>query len=181
MRGFKQLALVLTFLITALGCENDTLQSAPVAFQFKLLNSQNEPSVSFSQGENFIFSFIVINRSNEDIYLKQSSLNTIEFLKVYLTNSNEANPVVAIGKPYKSLFCTYQNGILIPANDTLKLEIPWIPLNDGCCSHFCLVEDNSPLPHGKYRTGFSSSFEFFKGDKSFKTAVNSFKIDFEVQ
>jgi hypothetical protein len=181
MKTLMQITWLLTFLVTALSCENDSAQATFVDFDFKLLNSRQVSATSFSQEENFVFSFSIINRSNEDIYLNQSSVNTSEFLKVYLINKNEVNPVVPVGKPYKSLFCTYQNGILISAYDTLKLEIPWMPSQDGCCSHFCLVENNSSLSLGKYKTEFSSSFEFFTGDKSYKTDINNFKIDFEVK
>lgn len=181
VKTLTAVGLLLVLLFASSGCEQNNPQAAFIDFEFALLNSKQASSASFNEGENFVFSFRMINRSNEDVYLSQASFNTAEFLKVYLMDNAKVNASIPVGKPYKSLFCTYQNGILIPAHDTLRIEIPWMPPADGCCAHFCLVENNSPLPAGKYRTEFNSAFEFFSGDKSYQTDTKRFKIDFEVK
>ena len=94
-----------------------------------------------------------------------------EFFKVYTlkSSSTETKNETERGKPYSVMFCDKVSGIPIPPNDTLKLEIPWMPESPWqqgvpyYSSNFCLIENNSPLNVGKYKTEFSSAFEFFYG------------------
>jgi hypothetical protein len=179
LKGMLMLALLT---LTAFSCDQKQVNpSAPVTFKFALLNSVGENVTTFRAGEAVIFSFKIINNSNEDLFLKQSSLDTEEFFKVYRIETAEGNRKISMGKPYKSIFCTYQLGVLVPANGTLHLELPWMPDDDYHTKHFCSFEKNTPLPKGTYKTGFSSSFEFMKGPNSYKTDALNFNIDFEIK
>lgn len=179
-RSFLILSLIVAFF--AFRCDENKeglqVQFEQVDFQFRLLNENGAPATIFNQGENFTFSFLMINSSDQDFYFKQSSLDRIGFLEVFNTTG------ASLGKPYEGLFCLERNGILVPANDTLKLEIEWIP-SASCCPPngqiFCGTEDTVPLPPGSYRTSFKSAFEFFFADQSYTTSLQDFMIEFEIQ
>ena len=94
---------ILIFLTFFTSCKEEVdIDSNSVKFEFRLLNSDGEQSNVFEEGENIVFSFLIINEGNKDLFFQQESFNTTEFLKVY-ENTSEGN-VNAIGKPYKSIF-----------------------------------------------------------------------------
>jgi hypothetical protein len=159
---------------------SDNIEANSFRYEFRLLNENGKPSTQFEEGENIIFSFLIINETRKDIFLQQGSFDTSEFMKVYSkAYSNEGEAV--IGKPYETIFCTYQNGVLVPASDTLKLEIPWVVNTSNNYPHFCKLQENSYLQPGKYKTSFTSSFKFERGNSSFETEKMHFEIDFEVK
>lgn len=175
------LSFCLFCLFSFCSCDtSDTVEADSFSYEFRLLNENGNPSTQFEEGENLIFSFLIINKTREDIFLQQESFDTSDFLKVHSqAYSNEGEAVM--GKPYETIFCTYQNGVLIPASDTLKLEIPWVVNISNNYPHFCLLQENSYLQAGKYKTSFTSSFKFEKGESSFETEKMHFEIGFEVK
>ena len=169
-------------LIFSTSCESSQSDLA-VEFEFRLLNLQGEESLMFNQGENFVFSFLIINRTKETILFH--SLNWEDFFKVERLNGQEESQNVEIGKPYETMFCTFQSGHIIQASDTLKLEIPWSPSNwePGAPYYttiFCGVIENSPLPSGPYRTKFNTGFVFSFNEVEYKLPERKFGIEFNI-
>ena len=167
-------------MIPFLGCD-EIEQEMPVSFDFRLLNEKGVPVHTFREGENFVFSFLIINDFSRTVIFQ--SMETEEFFKVYRLNNIEESAELSLGKPYKNIFCTYQNGYPIVPNDTLRIEIPWIPepWEPGMpfySSIFCGVMDNDPLPKGVYKTGFSSVFDFSIDGVEHTTPLNKFEILF---
>lgn len=166
------------------GCSDDSISELPINFKFRLLDETGNPSTTFKEGENFVFSFLIINKSNQVLNLRQS-IDQSDFFKVYRLNPEGNSAKIAVGKPYINMFCEYKLGIQIAQKDTLKFEIPWNPNpweqgNIYYNAIFCKINENSPLPVGIYTTGFSSAFEFFSKDESYRTDNENFEIDFKV-
>ena len=171
------------------GCDHDSSNEMPVSFEFRLLNENSEVATVFEEGENFVLSFLIINDTNEPLFLDQSSIVTEDFLKIYDTNNlnQETGKEFSMGKPYELIFCLYTNGIAIPPNDTLKLEIPWIPNNPWDVNApyfntaFCIVNsENIPLPKGDYFSGFSSPFVISVSGEPFSISEQVFNINFTI-
>lgn len=156
-------------------------------FEFRLLNEQGIPSTTFREGENFVFSFLIINNSNQKFSMERRIDDTTNFFRVYKINAKPAEvdqEVLDMGKPYRGIFCFPLISIGIH-QDTTKFEIPWNALGQRpgdpfYSSEFCLLEDHPPLEAGEYRTGFTSAFYFFKGEENFNTEEMTFNIEFEV-
>ncbi len=179
----RPLTLILLIILGSFSC-SDEAEPLAVTFEFKLLGQDGVQSTSFSQGENFVFSFSITNNSKNTIMFQ--SMETDDFFKVYKLDSNEGSPIIEIGKPYVNIFCTYQNGYPIEAGESLKIEIPWTPIpweigSPYFSTIFCGTNDNPPLTTGSYRTGFKTQFYFTRDGSQYITPEKSFEIDFNVQ
>jgi len=173
--------LFCSLLLTASGCEEEEFYQDLVGFELRLLNEEGEPANVFEESENITFSFIIINKTDTSLYLKNHCFYTEEFFKVYKTNNTEGdNKVVPVGKPYKGkIGCNKIGFIYIAPKDTLQIEMPWVQKKDfeyipNGAYH---VASNSPLSKGAYITQFSQFFKF----EHFKTDTKQFKVTFEVQ
>lgn len=179
----KIIILFLSLTTVSFSCEENKFETTQVEFVFRLLNEQGLQSTSFFEEENFILSFLIINKSSESFYLQQFRDDIEDFFRVYKFDTSEGGELIDLGKPYQSMFCLKIGGIKIEAGDTLKFETPWtVPDNywpvDGLI--FCGGNNAAPLKKGKYQVNFSHSFEFFKGDESFETNQLNFNIEFEM-
>lgn len=168
------------------GCANDP-DSAPIDIEFRLLNSRGEPSSGFEVGENFVFSLLITNNSDEIIRLDQQSVDTVDFFRVYSTTTqdNTGKPI-SFGKPYELAFCQKINGLAIFPHETLRLEIPWMPnpWEEGVSyysGNFCIVNENKPLTAGDYQTSFSSSLNFLTGAGDVSVGSRTFQVNFSVE
>lgn len=194
MKHLKSSLIVCGMLaICAVSCRNETLQkeSQDIEFEFRLLTENGVPANTFKSGENFLFSFIIINNSDQPWSFLQKLDDRHSFFRVYQLSADtqEGGEVKDVGRPWETIFCQYRLGLLIPPHDTLKLEIPWIPEppawnadHPRYNSIFCQVSSNTALPPGRYKTGFTSAFKLLNGeDISYNTEKKTFEILFEVQ
>lgn len=156
-----------------------------IDFQFSLLNENDLPATTFEPGENFVFRFLMINRSDQHVWFR--SFDNTDFCRViqlqdYNPQENN-NQQTDMGKPYVNMFCNYRNGNKIISGDTLKLQIQWMPTAGSKYDNpfFCKEQDTSPLGAGLYRTSFQSSFIFSAAERDFESAVMSFDITFEIE
>lgn len=182
------LMLITLFLIS---CNEEQETSIPqIDFTFQLHDLEGNSSTVFNEGENFVFSFFIINSSDRPIQFNQSEMQTKDFFRVLrLIDTQEEVSTVDIGKPYNSIFCLFLKSHTISAKDTLSLQIPWKPdqnWDSGNVSYFspffCEVNsDNQPLDKGNYQTKFSSGFEFFVDGNPFSVPLQDFKIDFIIE
>src|SRR5690554_274573 len=57
------------FSISLTGCaENDTAADHPVTVRFQLLNSIDETTTSFNEGEDIIFDYRMVNKSDREVF-----------------------------------------------------------------------------------------------------------------
>lgn len=159
----------------------------PVKFEFQLLDEQGNPSTVFEEGENFILSFSIINPGSETVYLKQNSLNTDNFLRVYkISESSEGTGKIDMGKPYEGVFCLehYGGGYPIAPESSLDIEISWSTEKGDYLQYhdpFCWGAEAELLKAGEYLTSFENSFQFSKDGKAFTTDTLHFDIYFEIK
>jgi hypothetical protein len=172
-------------------CTNDYYKTGdPFEIVFRLLDKDGVSATKFNVGDDIIFSILIINRTNNKIILSRSGMNQQDIFRVfgkvypYLDNTSIIHDY---GKPYGVLFCDKSMGAIVPANDTLKLEIPW---NSGSLSnlsykynspYFCFLEDQEPLKTGQYWSSFSSAFEYYYDGIKQETDTLKYRVDFEIK
>ena len=176
--------------ILSFSCEDDDSDPLDdlVGFEFRLLDEAGKPSTTFQRGENFVLSFLIINRSDQRLTFFQRIDDMENFFRVFKTGVNadeSSGEVIDMGRPWKTIFCEYVLGLGIPSGDTLKLEMPWMATSPWeedphFIAHFCLLEKTPPLGKGQYHTGFSSAFYFSQDGHQFNTKNQSFNINFEI-
>ena len=179
--------LLLCVVLVLSSCDQEHLESIPVEFEFSLLTGQGVPSTAFNPGENFIFSFQILNKSSEQIWLE--SFDAEDFFRVHRLDNQEGASNLDLGKPYKSVFCEFISGHYVEPGQALKIERPWI-MADSIKNDFkpyfdnsivCGLEEREPLSRGHYRTGFKSKFTFRTDDRTFSTAQKEFEIMFSIE
>jgi hypothetical protein len=154
--------------IFAVSCTSETIQKADpdIQFQFRLLKEDGTVRNTVSRGENFRFSFIIINKTDQPWSIERvDDLNN--FLRVYQLDADqqEGGNVIDVGRPWETIFCQYTLGLLILPHGALNPEIPWMPEppawnpdHPHFNSIFCRVTSNTALPPGRYKTAFTSAF-----------------------
>ncbi len=181
----------LFLLLSTFSCEYESEDNQPpFDIAFKLLNGDGIPSSTFCGEEVIIFSLKIINTSNDDIILSRNGIEKEDIFRVYGTVRDVSGDSIVkdFGKPYGVLFCNKSLGAVLPANDTLNLEIPWSPTLSSDWGinfpfynlHFCDVNDKEPLKKGKYWSSFTSAFEYYLLGTNHITNTMDFKVDFEI-
>jgi hypothetical protein len=189
----KLSTIVLLLLFLGAGCNKDEQNPNPEAeFYFQLLDKNYESKTVFNEGENFIFSFKI---ETQDTIWKFNRLvnDDPNFFRVFrIVDGNYIN----MGKSFKSKWCQpiyYECGHETP----FIFELPWktdigtneIP-DQNIWPPFCLFNETSLLPKGKYITYFDEKIEFVRcGDlidtnyeqDFFTTKSMHFEIEFEIQ
>jgi len=177
--------LLITFLLF-IACKDDDdkgPQPPDITYDFKLLKMDGTPATTFTEGENFIFSFRIINASSYDVIFKGME-NTYDVFRVFRLGSD--NSLDDVGKPYQTTCDRIRAYDRIAASDTLFIELPWqsFPGEYGSSATlpFCPRQTN-PLPAGEYYTGFITRFAFAAGDTApdHITPVTEFGLRFDVE
>jgi hypothetical protein len=171
------------FALLLFGCKKTAVNpiDSDLEFQFRLLDQNGRVTNTFKQGENFRFSFLIINKTQKGWGLKQESLNfNDEFFRVYKDFGDKKT----VGRPLEKPF--FADKIpLIPITDTLRLEIDWIPQANVFYGRLNIYNfNNKLLPIGTYKTQFTNIFEFYSdgsGSQTYKTNPMAFNINFEVK
>ena len=106
MKRIKTLA-VLGFLCglllpSMLSCKKNS-NELPVEFQLRVLDTLGIEKSVFKQGENIVFSFVIENKSSEDLFFFHAQMNTTDFFRLYKLDSSQNHS--DLGKPYKHIFC----------------------------------------------------------------------------
>lgn len=157
-------------------------RKADIEINFCLLNDLGEPSNKFKEGENFTFSLLLQNNSDDTLYLDNSFLEVgTNFCSIY----TEENKLV--GQPFA--YC----GAVIVSSDThpfygknnvYKLLIPWTDTRKQWNTlHYSFKStQQGSLPKGKYYTLFNHRFCFDRrlGEPSLCLPPVTKKIEFEV-
>lgn len=179
------LGSILTLLVINSCKETNLHDTAPVSLIYRLTDQTGETKSVFSEENQPVFSFLIVNNGVLDLYLIRDNIGSEKFFRVYSSSmKDESGNDVSMGKPYGNHHCEFVNGYLIPAKDTVKIELPWIPLqSDETNYHPILCDfhyDNTPLTDGAYYTGFEVSLNFSNGLEAFGPINESFRINFTV-
>jgi hypothetical protein len=186
--------LLLLLIVAGIGCGQDdeiweispdsktvVIQKEVNGIEFKLclLNEEGEPSTIFNEGENFTFSFTIINNIEDTLVISTEFIGS-EFFRVYQTPDN-----IDMGKPWTGLWCEYslapQKIILLPLQN-IQLNCPWILTeNNHPVYPLCMSESKYPLAKDQYYTKLNLDFHYSK--KREKEQINNliFKINFKIQ
>ncbi len=175
----NRLSLLLFAAILLLASCSKDKTDLPVEYKFILLDTLGNEKTEFDQGENIIFSFQVINKGSEDLYLEHFLPNN-NFFNVYQSNTNGES--LNYGMPYEHLFCEYIGALQVPKYDTFKVVVPWyenIKYTDGYigCPLETYHRNVSMLKLGKYYTEFYQSFKI----GNIQTEKKHFKINFTIK
>jgi len=173
----KKNVLILLLIASALvivSCEKDKTD-LPIEYKFVLLDTLGNEKTAFNQGENIIFSFQIINKGSEDLYLEKFLPND-EFFRVYNLNTDEGT--LDYGVPYTGF--TLSAGYFVYENDTLKIKYPWNNINSENATNTILFGNNKRpnLSIGSFTTSFSQSFTF---GNNIKTEEKHFEINFTIK
>jgi hypothetical protein len=172
MRTTIILAYLTGFLtIYLVSCEKDN--QTQIEFKLQVLDESGIERQNYTLGENIIFSFLIINKTDNSIYFYHAkSIKTEEFFNLYKIEGEEE---INLGRPYETIFCEFINGYTIRVNDSLNIQVPWI-FNENIQSWACIHNNTDTLPIGDYRTGFSSQFKF----EGFTTKNKRFSTQFSI-
>jgi len=169
-----------TLLFSLGACVDDEIiiDDFSVSFDFKLRDQLGVPFTAFQQGETINFTFQIINNSKKEITFQ--SMDTEEFMKVYILDTLSTNLPISLGKPYTDIFCSGQLSIL--PDDTLSMEIPWVAdtINFEGGHIFCGIQENTDIPSGYYQTKFETAFNFIVDNEIRSTEPQSFDIIFDI-
>jgi len=158
----------------------DVKSFEPVAIRLALLDTNLQPSNTFKEGENFVFSLAIMNLSDSTLYLKHHNINREDLFKVFKINDDGEE--IYIGKPFYYIFCDKVGGNFIKPDEVWELRISWlidIALDKliQCGEIETYHNETSPLLHGKYKTKFISKFTF----SDYKIDSLSFNFEFEIK
>lgn len=199
---FKMAFLLLITAFCTLGCTQDTslLDQAPdnpaidvktygdLEFVYQVTDMEGNPQSTFREGENFMFSFVVKNQGDTDLFLGSwlEIPTDDDFFTVY-KKKNDGNGKLRIGKSYRLSGNTLDlRQQVVPKNGEIEYRIPWLT-QDGTNyimpiynTDIRAIDRNyrstapvpTPLSPGKYYSGFILEFN----DK-----VLSFEIIFSIK
>jgi hypothetical protein len=178
--------------ITAFSCKKANNQNSRnktsfeqnnIEFKFYLLNETKKPAISFKEGENFSFFFLLTNKRNDSLYLDNSFFTDEDkFCTVFSENNS------LIGRPFIYKAIDLIGSAAHPFFEDKKkyeLTIPWQDNRDEWETLHCHLESTHQnlLPKGKYYTIFKHRFCFDrKGDQP-SLCMDSiiFRINFEIK
>lgn len=166
----------------AFSCDENENNSIPVEFKLRVLNEQGVETTTFNEGENVIFSFLVTNQTNEDLYFYQGQMNLNDFFSLIKLNTSDED--LLLGKPYNLIFCDKIGALKIPANGSLDITVPWLYDSNislgynGCEATEGEYHTNTlPLSVGNYKSEFSSSFKI----SEYQTEEKYFEVKFTIK
>jgi hypothetical protein len=167
----------------AFSCEGPAVDAKepPFSISYTILNEDGVKTDNVNQGENFVFSLIITSTSNEDWYIDHGSLIASNFTELYKKTSSGSDSL--LGPAYLSAVCSFQSGVLIPANGTFQVEIPWIADTSLTKVPSCglSAKDNSYLPAGQYITRINGAIKLFRAGASREIPFKDYNLAFQIQ
>jgi hypothetical protein len=99
------------------GCaESDSTPTHPVEVRFQLLNSAGEPTTSFHEGEDILFEYRMLNKSNEVVFW---FIETENYQDLFTVLSMAPGRSKMIGTPHDHLKI-YVNGVQMQRGSKLE-------------------------------------------------------------
>lgn len=146
--------------------------------KFCMLDIQGNAQKSFEAGENFSFSLVLKNESEETITIKEDLIDSDFFEVTDVLKGHH------FGKPYTGVWCEFSlapREIKIESGESIDLECPWkLESGDLPTNPFCKSETNENLIIGDYITGLNTNFTIKKGDKTILLDGQDILIQFTI-
>lgn len=186
MKNTKQLSfsIIISFML-AFGCGkvNTEPNQPPIEISCRILTTQGVETQSIRQGDNFVISFLATNKSNEDWYISHTSVVSSDFAQLYSKISEGSNSLSLVGSPYASATCSFQAGIVISANSSYRVDVPWVADKSLTHTPGCGInaKTNLPLPVGYYTTDMSDTVEIFRSNETYKISLGKYNFNFNVE
>lgn len=161
---------------TGFSCKKNN-NEFPVEFKLRLVDTLGNEKTVFNQGENIVFSFLVTNKSADDLML-ENFLPNDEFFRLYQLIPNESS--VNYGKPYDAI-CEI-GFFTVPAKSVLEFKCPWVSSENANYYGYCLGTSQNGshsyfLPLGNFFSSFSSAFNI----GNIQTEEKQFEVKFSVK
>jgi hypothetical protein len=169
--------LILMFL-AIITCEKDD-NDLPFSFDYSTTDINGNRKSTFIEGENIIFSFKIINHTDEDFIFFPYYLDSSNIFKIY--KRSDDSDLDYIGSPAKAVICEFgPSGI--PANGLFDLSVP---LYDAKTIGYsvCKAFDSLFITTGNYESSFSYSFKLsnlYNSEEEYITDILDFKLVFKV-
>ncbi len=172
------------------GCtpdEKDSSPAPPVEAVFRLVNESGQETTSFSVGEDILFDYALVNRTDEGVswYFSRSEFNYPDLFTVFRKVSPNAEMlnggVMKVGTPHTSkMYRDFRLGRSIPANGEMSIRMTWLGNWDRTYmfdNWMIEYHNRDHLPAGNYYVEFEQEIVFAK----YKNLNKTFRIDFEVK
>lgn len=166
----------------AFSCQGPSVDKDPsFLITYDILNKDGAKTTTVNQGENFVFTLMITNTSDEDWYIDHQSIIGSNFTEIFKKSNSGQDSLV--GQAYISAMCTFQSGDVIPAKGTYQIDIPWIADKSLTKVPSCslLTKDNGYLPTGLYVTKINQAINVFRSDITRKIPLNEYNIAFQIQ
>ena len=183
MKTLRYLLLIVCgTLLMALSCENPNVdtEEPPFLISYNILNKEGTKTTIVDKGENFIFSLVITNTSDEDWYVDHGSVIGSNITELYKKTSTGADSLH--GSAYISAMCSFQSGVLIPAKGNYQTDIPWIADESITKVSSCglSTKNNNYLPNGQYTTKMSGTIKIFRSEITHEIPLNKYNFAFQV-
>jgi len=178
MKKNKLLLLLFVPIVILASCNKDKIDKTdfPLEYRYILMDTLRNEKTEFNQGENIVFSFQIINKSSEDLMIR-NFLSTAWPFKVYQIITNK--DTLDYGYPYDGS-CEIGH-FIIPKNDTMVFNCPWAKSENNNFYNLCISPHpewhETYLPIGNFYTNFEPTIEI----PDLKTETKYFEINFTVK
>jgi hypothetical protein len=158
------------------------LYGIPFTFQFRLLNEAGKETTTFLQGQNITFDLQMTNySSNRWDLISSRFFGTPNYLRVFkIVNTTDS---LDVGQPFDSNAWCSSEDVFIKSNETINIKFNWTSDSTQFPSKGCGIRgaNRAKLSTGKYKTGFTTRFQFFEGDSFRISKPVRLDVDFEVK
>ncbi|MBO3272827.1 hypothetical protein [Hymenobacter defluvii] len=164
------------------GCKEDAdVVQSQVDVRFVVLNAQGQQTSVFKAGENVVFRLQIMNQSDQMLLLDNPIFLDQRFCEVRKRGSSDEQ--ISLGKPYNSIFCTYQGGHVLPAHGSQTIQIPWVADSTVLTTtHFCSVLHKQFLPIGRYYSSFTTPIALYQNNEQIgEIPERTYTVEFEVR
>ena len=179
----SSLSLIVGTLLMTSGCNDPNLEAdkLPFSISYNIINKDGVKTNKIEQNENFVFNLVVKNDSNEDWYISTQSLISSNFTELYKKSNTGADSLV--GSAYLSALCSFEAGVMIPANGNYQVDIPWVAdkslTNVPSCG--LNTKDNSYLPAGEYFTKIKGFIKIFRSEITHEIPLDDYNLIVTIQ
>lgn len=164
----KRMYFLILLLVSLFSCEKKADQD-PLNFEVMTLDSQENPTNTFSEGDDPIFAFRISNTTGRDIdwYDWCEIFNEPELYDTYkiITDDNGKENILFVGEPFDYPVNCPDIPLVIKPGESFYLKLPW-----------SFKPDNEKLTKGRYRTEFTITFTV-----NDQTVSQSFTREFKIQ
>ncbi len=179
----KLLLSTFGILLIAVSCNNADVDAKkrPVSVVYGIVNKEGVRTNRVNKGENFVFSLVITNTSDEDWYVDHGSVISSNFTELYKKSGSGSDSL--LGPAYLSALCSFQSGVFIPAKGTYEVNIPWVEDKSLTKVPSCglSTKQNSYLSEGQYTTKIEGAIKVFRADITREISLNEYNLTFQVQ